>query len=197
MKKRVREVRLRIEPVLRELEPAELELRLERLLGVLLLVEIDRQLDVLTVDRRNALDLTNDLTRLVDLIGHVAGRAVQLLLHRELDPELADTFVQFVPLLEVHVLGLGGDAPHVAHDVTGQRRVRIHPSRFFHHHDAGEILDPFENRGGRRLVDVLGHRHRQEVAVDLCVVAFLHLLDRHIEPARQTTEDLGAPVGTR
>ncbi len=49
-------------------------------------------------------------------------------------------------------------------------------------------------RDRRSLVDVLGDGHRQERAVDAAVVALLHLLDRDIDPAGQSPEDLGAVV---
>ena len=57
------------------------------------------------------------------------------------DPELADALVQEVPLLLVEVLGLGGDAAHVADDVTRQRRVRVHASRLLEDGHAGQVLN--------------------------------------------------------
>ncbi len=74
--------------------------------------------------------------------------------------------------------------------MAGERRVRVDAARLLEDLDTGEILDPFENRGGGRLVDVLGDRHRQERAVHLAVEAGFHVLDRYVDPAREPSEDL-------
>ena len=177
---------------MRDLQAAGLELRLERLLGELLLVEIDRQLDVIAVDRRDTVDLTDDPARVVDLVRDEAPLAVQFVLHAQLDAELADPFVQVVTGRGVRVLRVGGDAAHVADHVAGERRVRIHAARLLLDRHAGQVLDAFLDRGGRAFVDVLGHGHRQERAVHLALEARFHVLDGHVDPARQAPEDLGA-----
>ena len=109
----------------------ERELRLECLFGELLLVEIDRELDVVAVDRRNPLDLADDAVGIVDLVGDRTPRAVQLVLHAQLDAELADAFVEEVAEALVVVLRLSGDAAHVPDHVAGERGVGIHPARLF------------------------------------------------------------------
>ena len=171
-----------------------LQLGLERLLGELLLIEVDRELHVVAVDRRNPPNLTNDPARVVDLVGDGAPLAVEFVLHAQFDAELSDTFVLEVALALVPILGLGGDGPHVADDMAGERRVGIHASRLLEDLDTGEVLDAFLDRDGRAFVDVLGNRHRQERAVHLTVESRLHLLDRHIDPTRQAPEDLGSVV---
>ena len=116
---------------------------------------------------------------------------MQLFLHRQLDAELADAFVQLVPACEVLVLRLGSDATHVADDVAGERRVRVDAARLLEDLHTGKVFDSFEDRRRGGLVDVLGHRHRQERAVHLAVEARLHVFDRHVDPTGQTPEDLG------
>ena len=149
-----------IEGVLRRLEPAELELGLECLLGVLLLIEIDRDLHVLPVDRRDLGDGPDDPARVVDLVGDVAPLAVEFFLHAQLDAELAYPFVEVVAGVDVVVLVLLGDTTHVSDDVARQRCVGVHASRVLDDRHPGQILDALLQRDRRALVDVLGDRHR-------------------------------------
>ena len=90
------EVRLRVQRIGRHLLPAGPQLGFERLLGELLLVEIDGELDVVAVDRRHPANLADDPARVVDLVGDVAPLAVQVFLHAQLDTELPDTLVEVV-----------------------------------------------------------------------------------------------------
>ena len=173
-------------------EPAQLELALERLFGVLLLIEVDGQLDVVAVDGGDLLDLAQDAAGVVDLVGDVPPLAVQLLLHAQLDAELADALVEVVPRGGVLVFGLGRDAAHVADDVARQRGVRVDPPRLLDDDDPGQVLDPLHDRRRGALVDALGDRHRQIRAVHLAVETLLHLLDRNVDPSGQAAEDLGA-----
>ncbi len=189
-----REVRLGVERVDRHLLPAESELGLECLLGELLLVEVDRQLHVVAVDRRHSAYLAHDPAGIVDLVGDVAPLAVQLLFHAQFDPELPDALVEVVAVALIEVLRLGRDASQVADHMAGQRRVGIDPPRLFEDLDARKVLDAFLEGDGGALVDVLGHGHRQERAVHLAVEPGLHLLDGHVDPPRQATEDLRAVV---
>jgi hypothetical protein len=186
------EILLGIARVDRDLLPAELQLRLEGLLGELLLIEIDRELHVVAVDRRDTPHLAHDPAGVVDLVGDIAPLAVEFLLHAQFDPELTHALVEVVPLALVEVLGLGGDPPQVTDDVTGDRRIRIDPTRLFEDLDPGEVLDAFLDGDGGAFVDVLGDGHGQEGAVHLALEPSFHLLDRHVHPARQSTEDLGA-----
>ena len=171
-----------------------MQLGLECLLGELLLVEVDRQLHVVAVDRRHTANFPHDPAGVVDLVGDVAPLAVQFVLHAQFDPELPDTLVEVVALALVEVLRLGRDASHVADDMTRQRRVGIDPPRLLEDLHAGKVLDAFLQGDRRALVDVLGDGHRQERAVHLALEPGLHLLDGHVDPARQASEDLGAVV---
>ena len=82
--------------VRRQLRATHLERGLERLLGVLLEVEVDRQLDVEAVDRWHFLEQSHRSVGGVDLVDALAPRAVQHRLHAQLDAELADPLVQQV-----------------------------------------------------------------------------------------------------
>ena len=100
----------------------------EHPLGVLLEVEVDRELDVVAVDRLRAADLAHDVAVRVDLEHHLAPLAVERRLVGLLDPAAPDLFADVGRVVaEGLVVGrvLGGDGAHVPDDVGGQRGVGI------------------------------------------------------------------------
>ena len=173
-----------------------LELGLQRLLRVLLVVEVDRQLDVFTGDRVDVLveQLAHDASRGVDLEDLLAPRAVQRILHRQLDAERADQLVGVVALRLVLVDVLLGDRAEVPDDVAGQRRVRIHTLPLLDDLNAREVLAALLQVRDRVFVDVFLQRQRQQRAEALTlgalgdgrraearVVALLQIDDRHLQ----------------
>ncbi len=177
------------------LRATRLERGLDRLLGVLLVVEVDRELDVEPVERRHVLDQANRAVGGIDLEDLAPPGSVQHRFHALLDAELSDPFVEQVTRrLEVVVPLVLGDRAHVADDVSRVRRVGVHPLPLGEDVQAGEVLGAFEQRRRRGLVDPLLDRHREERAVDLGLEATLHVLDRDVDPRRQAPEDL-EPVG--
>ena len=119
---------------------ALLQLGFQRLLGVLLQVEVDAELDVLPRHRLDRLEQPHGVAGGVDLPHLFAPLAVQLGLHAGFHTELTDAFVAVVAQQQVVLQRAGSDGTHVAHDVTGQRRERVHPVPLLGDIDAREVL---------------------------------------------------------
>ncbi len=187
----------------RQVAPLE-ELGLQSLLGVLLHVEVDGQLDVHAGNRVHVLvdQLPNDAAGSVDLEDFLAPRAVQRVLHRLLDAERADQFVRVVVQVFVVLLGFLGDRAEVPDDVAGERRIRIDALPLLDDLDAGEVFAALLQVGDGVLVDTFLQRKRQQCAEALTLgalrdgrlaearfVATLQVDDRHLQRARQTVEE--------
>ena len=190
------EVVLRVFRVYRYLQPTKPKLRLQRLLGVLLLIEIDRELDVIAIDRRVTPHLTHDAAGIVYFVRNRTPLAVEFALHAELDPKLPNSFVEEVAIVTVIILAFRRDPAHIAHYMTGQRRIRVDPTRLFNDGHTRQIFYPLFDRDGDPFVDVLSDWHWQKGAVDVALESGLHLFNRHVYPPRQPTKDLCAIVGS-
>ena len=149
------------------------QLGLQRLLGVLLDVEVDRQLNVSAGDRVDVLidQLADDSARGVDLEDLLAPRAVERVLHRLLDTERADELVGVVVQVLVVLLGLLGDRAEVADHVTRERRVRIHPLPLLDDLNTREVLAALFQVGHGVFIDALFERERQQRAEALALRA--------------------------
>ena len=187
----------------RQVAPLE-ELGLQGLLGILLHVEVDRQLDVHAGDRVHVLvdQLANDAAGSVDLEDFLAPRAVQRVLHRLLDAERADQFVGVVVQVFVVLLGFLGDRAEVADDVAGERRIRIDALPLLDDLDAGEVFAALLQVGDGVFVDTFLQRKWQQCAEALTLRALrdgrfaearfvptLQVDDRHLQRARQSVEE--------
>ena len=163
--------------------PALLELGLQGLLGVLLDVEIDGQLNVSTGNRIDVLidQFVHDAARGIDFEDLLAPRAVQRVFHRKLDTECAHQFVGVVVLVLVLLLGLFGDRPEVPDDVTGEWRVRIDPLPLLDDLNARKVLAALLQVRHCVFVDILLQRQRQQGAVALTLRA---LRDRRLIETR-------------
>ena len=142
-------------------------------------------------------DRADDAVVGVDLDHFLAPLPVEHVLHAQLDagpPDVLAADRRVVAPVVVALLVLGGDRPHVPDDVARQRGVRIRAAPLRHDRHAGEVLDPLLEGDRDRFLDVLPQRQRPVPAVGVGVVALLHLVDRHLQPAGQAGEDLG-PVG--
>ena len=173
------------------------ELGLEQPLGVLLELEVDRQLDVLAVDRRLVAELADDAVVGVDLVDDLAPLAVEGVLHRQLDagsPNLLAVDGRVVTEVLVVLLVVGGDRPHVPDHVAGQRSVRVVPPPALDDRDARKVLAALLDRHRHVGRHALLQRQRLVAAVALGVVAGLHVCHRHVEPPGEAGEQLG-PVG--
>ena len=150
------------------------ELGLQRLLGILLHVEIDRQLDVAAGNGVDVLieQLADDAAGCVDLEHLLAPRAVQRVFHRQFDAEGADELVGVVVLRLVLLRRLLGDRAEVADDVTCERRVRIDTLPLLDDLDAGEVFAALLEVRHGVFVDVLLQRQRQQRAESLTLRAF-------------------------
>src|SRR4051812_35899293 len=115
--------------------------------------------------------LAHDPTGRVDLEDLLAPRAVQRILHRQLDAERAHQLVGVVTLRLVLALVLLGDGTEVADDVTGQRRVRIDTLPLLDDLNTGEVLTAFLEVRDRVLVHVFFEWQRQERAESLALRA--------------------------
>ncbi len=178
--------------------PLQPQLGLQQTLGVLLQVEVDGQLDVHPVDGVPAADLADDAAVRVDLVDDLAPLAVQRGLVLELDTGAADILAAVRRVVaEGDVVGgvLFRDRPHVADDVGGERRIRVHPSVRLDHRDAGEVLAAFAEGDDDVLGDVLGDRQRTQCREVAGVEPRLHLLDGDADPAGQAAEQGGAVGG--
>ena len=112
--------------------------------------------------RVDPLQLLDDLAAGVDLVLHVAGRTAKILFEGELDAGAADGVGQLVALGLV-VLGLlVRDAPDVADDVAGDRRVAVDPLPALVDLDTRVVLGPLLQVDRRVLADALGQRQGQE-----------------------------------
>ncbi len=150
------------------------------------------KLDVVAVDRRDLLEHPDRTVRGVDLEDPIPPGAMKDCLHRPFHTELPDPLVSQVAERQVGLELLGRDRPHVANDMGGVRRVRIHPPPFVDDLDAGKVLDPFEDGDGCLLVDILLDRHRKERRVVAGLVPVLHLLQRNPNPSLESGEQLRA-----
>ena len=176
------------------LGPPAPKLRLQQALGVLLDVEVDRELDVSAVHRGLIADRADDAVVGVDLDHFLAPPAVEHVLHAQLDarpPDILAVDGCVVALVLVALLVLGGDRAHVPDDVARHRGVGIRSPPLRHDRHAGKVLDPFLEGDRDRFLDVCLQRQRPVAAVGVGVVARLHLLDRHLQPSRQSGEHLG------
>ena len=104
---------------------------MQRLLGVLLHPEIDRELNVLTRDGLDPTELAHHMVGAVDLVDHLAPRAVQRFLHALFNTELSYGLVVEVSELFVLFRLRVEDETEITNHVARQRSVRIHPAPVF------------------------------------------------------------------
>ena len=160
------------------------------LLGKLLVVEVDRQLDIVPGNRFDPLDFPDDLAEGIHLVAHVPGLPAQNALVCLLDSVLTDALVRRV--LQRPVVGQlpFEDRTHETDDVCADRSVRIFTTPTLLNVDSRVVLGPFakEQRGLFR--NALFQRQGLQRVVQLALVPPLEFGNRSLKGPRQTQEEL-------
>ena len=166
------------------------QLGLERLLGVLLDIQVDAELHVESGHRVDVLigEFTHDRTRCVDLVDLLAPPAVQLAFHTLLNTKLPDTFVSLVPLGEVALQPTLADRAHEPHHMGRQRRIGIHALVLLGDVDARIVLTALHEEVDRGLVDVFLQWQGQQRIELLLFLTPRRLLVTRVVPAHQIVD---------